>query len=665
MVYRVNVCVSERSPKKLAKSWDLVIGSPIMLIPGRQQSESRSHGEDIRLDTFERTNTKHVAGHLQEIDLGQPSSLDIPPKPPRHPSPMLKNRRHGISQQFELPFFDLVVRLVCHMVPHTRLWISVLFLAIVAFSQFEESASGQNPSNSNTPELPIVEFNAQLLNLVIDRTHCVLDSERDLMIRVLEHAGQIDYVLQRKASQELLEGCRSRMPEFSSRSDTRLFLEEMLRSPERYRGKLVTLHGYVDKVFQKRSEQQITLFQLRLYTEAAETSPVDIFSLRLPDNWPTGISVIDDVSVTGYFFKISEHRDEKTGEATYVPVILARQVDWQPTLAPGKISIDPTLWDGRVKHKSRGVSQTERDLYYCVLKHAGDGNYKQQKAKARSHRLTRIEKYREEATAELDSLKTCMKRFRQKNPGRDAEYLLQVADAKQRYRRKLQRYRQYREKPNLFPAYGDLFFHAESFQAQLVTLRGQLRSIKKFPADKNRYGLTTLYEAWFYTADSQNNPAVVVCTSVPADLMSRAHSQGDRLNEPISMTGYFFKMYGYEAQDANRVAPMFLAQRLEWLPIARQSAPISPRSAFAIFAVLALAAGWFLLRVARIGKRYRVRRAEWDSEPANLNLPTSPRPPDSAEISFEGIEAIEEPDFRSDGPVEAEAHEKPSAEPDV
>ena len=41
---------------------------------------------------------------------------------------------------------------------------------------------------------------------------------------------------------------------------------------------------------------------------------------------------------------------------------------------------------------------------------------------------------------------------------------------------------------------------------------------------------------------------------------------GDNILERVAVTGYFFKLYGYEARDTTRLAPLILASRLEWFP---------------------------------------------------------------------------------------------------
>lgn len=118
-----------------------------------------------------------------------------------------------------------------------------------------------------------------------------------------------------------------------------------------------------------------------------------------------------------------------------------------------------------------------------------------------------------------------------------------------------------RRKAEDFPQFVDLFTHPEVYRGRPVTLRGVMRKLTKFELGKNKMGLDTAYEGWVYTGDSQGNPAVVVFTSKD----DRLPVSGD-IQEEVEFTGYYFKMYGYDAQDVTRKAPMILAGEVRWIP---------------------------------------------------------------------------------------------------
>jgi hypothetical protein len=77
-----------------------------------------------------------------------------------------------------------------------------------------------------------------------------------------------------------------------------------------------------------------------------------------------------------------------------------------------------------------------------------------------------------------------------------------------------------------------------------------------------------VYELWFFTADSGDNPYVVRCTSIPEGI-----PVGDKLSERIQVTGYFFKRYEYPTARGLHAAPLLLGKRPRWTP-----APVAPQT---------------------------------------------------------------------------------------
>ncbi|WP_417392441.1 hypothetical protein [Gimesia sp.] len=146
-----------------------------------------------------------------------------------------------------------------------------------------------------------------------------------------------------------------------------------------------------------------------------------------------------------------------------------------------------------------------------------------------------------------------------------------LADQKQAAEFNLQQRRSemklYREHPEReFPVFLDLFKNSDRYKGRLVTLTGRVRKLMHYPAaDDNQYGIKTLYEAWMFTDDSQQNPTVVICTEVPPALKDGLPDGADVIDH-VTVTGYLFKMYVYNAQDTSRVAPLILAKQLEWNP---------------------------------------------------------------------------------------------------
>lgn len=130
--------------------------------------------------------------------------------------------------------------------------------------------------------------------------------------------------------------------------------------------------------------------------------------------------------------------------------------------------------------------------------------------------------------------------------------------------RRLSNPRYSKRKPEQFPAFVDMFQNPEDYRGRPVSLHGMLRKLTKFDPGPNQREIQEAYEGWIYTDDSQGNPAVVVFLSKPEGL-----KVGGDLMEEVRLTGYFLKMYGYEAQDAPRKSPLILASAVEW----KQSPP--------------------------------------------------------------------------------------------
>ncbi len=162
-------------------------------------------------------------------------------------------------------------------------------------------------------------------------------------------------------------------------------------------------------------------------------------------------------------------------------------------------------------------------------------------------------------------------------------------------------FRFYFRKPDAdFPTFADLHRNPEPYHGRLVTLRGHLRRLISSPAGENAHGLQQLHEAWLYVAGAQQNPVVVVCTELSPSIPTGS----DILVDFVSVTGYFFKQYGYEDRSGQpRFAPLVLAQRLEWSPRPAGSEWASKRTMFGLTlgTAVVIAVGLWLARRSRRG----------------------------------------------------------------
>ena len=164
-------------------------------------------------------------------------------------------------------------------------------------------------------------------------------------------------------------------------------------------------------------------------------------------------------------------------------------------------------------------------------------------------------------------------------------------------------FRAYFRKPDAeFPTFADLFHHPDVYHGRLVTFHGHLRRLISSPAGENPHGLQQLHEGWLYADGAQQNPVVVVCTELPPNIPTGT----DILVDFVSVTGYFFKRYGYEDRSGQpRFAPLILAQRLEWTPRPPGSGLASNGKMFGLTlgaAMMVAVVWWWLSRSRRVAR---------------------------------------------------------------
>lgn len=134
---------------------------------------------------------------------------------------------------------------------------------------------------------------------------------------------------------------------------------------------------------------------------------------------------------------------------------------------------------------------------------------------------------------------------------------------------RLARNESYRQHPESFPLYADIFTNPDKWQGSLVTLRGYVRQVVSYPGDDSMFGGQTLHELWLFTEDSQHNPAVIITPTLPKDFPT-----GAAVVDRITVTGCFFKPYVYRSAKTavqrstseHRIAPLILAGRISWNP---------------------------------------------------------------------------------------------------
>ena len=137
---------------------------------------------------------------------------------------------------------------------------------------------------------------------------------------------------------------------------------QLFRQPEVYRGKLLTIHGVVERAY--RLKAPANAFDIDGYSilwlrpTGGPSSPVVIYALNLPPGFPEVVDrdqpgqsaahtkLVEEIDVTGYYFKNWAYLSE--GGINTAPLMLANVPRWTPAAAPvSKAPLHPlelTAW---------------------------------------------------------------------------------------------------------------------------------------------------------------------------------------------------------------------------------------------------------------------------------------------------------------------------------
>ncbi len=148
-------------------------------------------------------------------------------------------------------------------------------------------------------------------------------------------------------------------------------------------------------------------------------------------------------------------------------------------------------------------------------------------------------------------------------------------------------------------SYVQLLKQPDYYRGRLVTIHGNVKREEVQQPAGNQLGLDSYHRLWVKPQGGGQWPFVVYCLELPAGFPC-----GDQLNEPVSITGYFFKNWSYAYDQGLGLAPVVLASQPDWSPpqLQPKAEPIASRSwivvaAFAL--VFSSFATWIALRQTR------------------------------------------------------------------
>jgi len=151
---------------------------------------------------------------------------------------------------------------------------------------------------------------------------------------------------EQKAWSLLLERAQQTSPdELRRQSLGEVAYAQLVNQPDAYRGRAVRVRGSVLRESRKRASVEAAgvagYHQLVIAPRGGGEWPIVVYVLELPEEFPKGDGLREDVTVDGFFFKNwSYPHADGMGLA---PVIVARTVDWpspRPSSRPAERSVD-------------------------------------------------------------------------------------------------------------------------------------------------------------------------------------------------------------------------------------------------------------------------------------------------------------------------------------
>jgi hypothetical protein len=174
-----------------------------------------------------------------------------------------------------------------------------------------------------------------------------------------------------------------------------------------------------------------------------------------------------------------------------------------------------------------------------------------------------------------------------------------------------------RRKGQRYSLFADLVLAPQRYRGRPITFEGYIQKLDRMEAGDNPFGMQELYQAYLFTEESKGNPLVIVCRNVPRDMPQP--TKGNATNY-VHVTGYFYKLWPYEAAVGNWAAPLLMADRLEYRPprpsrsseLIRQACLIGVPTLFTLVAVTV----WYRNRAFN-----RLRRQQAAQALAPLDFP--------------------------------------------
>ena len=200
-----------------------------------------------------------------------------------------------------------------------------------ASGRVESGVDATTPTGDDT--CSAIELSPDLLRTIEHRTLRVQTEERKAYYTALQQAVETRYEKQQACAERFLLERRQELPDLQEHPDREFpIFVDLFKNPDRYHGKPVTLTGHVRKLSSMPAgENELgfeTLYEAWLFTDDSQSNPAVVVSASIPQGMPLGDNLVEQVSVTGYFFKMYAYPARDTTRVA--PLLLAQRLRWHP-----------------------------------------------------------------------------------------------------------------------------------------------------------------------------------------------------------------------------------------------------------------------------------------------------------------------------------------------